>query len=98
MTSIITLLTDYGLEDGYVAACHGVILGIAPQARIIDVGHLIPAGDVRRGAAILAQTIPYLPAGIHVAIVAPSAGTRRPHPGCGRPRRATSGAAGPSGP
>ena len=77
MTSIITLLTDYGLEDGYVAACHGVILGIAPQARIIDVGHLIPAGDVRRGAAILAQTIPYLPAGIHVAIVDPSAGTRR---------------------
>jgi S-adenosylmethionine hydrolase len=73
VTSVITLLTDYGLEDGYVAACHGVIVGIAPEARIIDVGHLVPAGDVRRGAAILAQTMPYLPAGVHLAVVDPTA-------------------------
>ncbi|GII58499.1 hypothetical protein Pth03_68880 [Planotetraspora thailandica] len=73
MTSVITLLTDYGLEDGFVAACHGVIVGIAPEARIIDVGHLVPAGDVRRGAAILAQTMPYLPAGVHLACVDPTA-------------------------
>ncbi|MGN9843426.1 SAM hydrolase/SAM-dependent halogenase family protein [Nonomuraea sp. H19] len=77
MTSVITLLTDYGLEDGYVAACHGVIAGIAPQARVIDVCHLIPAGDVRRGAAILAQTIPYLPAGIHIGAVDPGTGGAR---------------------
>ncbi|ETK30826.1 SAM hydrolase/SAM-dependent halogenase family protein [Microbispora sp. ATCC PTA-5024] len=78
MTCVITLLTDYGLEDGFVAACHGVIVGIAPQARIIDVGHLVPAGDVRRGAAILAQTLPYLPAGVHLAVVDPAVGgTRR---------------------
>ncbi|WP_307848580.1 SAM hydrolase/SAM-dependent halogenase family protein [Microbispora oryzae] len=74
MTCVITLLTDYGLEDGFVAACHGVILGIAPEARIIDVGHLVPAGDVRRGAAILAQTLPYLPAGVHLAVVDPVVG------------------------
>ncbi len=74
---IITLLTDYGLEDGFVAACHGVIIGIAPEARIIDVCHLIPAGDVRRGAAVLAQTVPYLPAGVHVAVVDPGVGTAR---------------------
>ncbi|NAS26445.1 hypothetical protein GT755_32825 [Herbidospora sp. NEAU-GS84] len=79
VTPVITLLTDYGLEDGFVAACHGVIAGIAPEARIIDVGHLVPAGDVRRGAAILAQTIPYLPRGVHIAVVDPSVGssTRR---------------------
>ncbi|MEU6412076.1 SAM-dependent chlorinase/fluorinase [Microbispora sp. NPDC046933] len=77
MSSVITLLTDYGLEDGFVAACHGVIAGIAPQARIIDVGHLVPAGDVRRGAAILAQTLPYLPAGVHLAVVDPAVGVNR---------------------
>ncbi|OPG06234.1 hypothetical protein B1L11_33410 [Microbispora sp. GKU 823] len=77
VSSVITLLTDYGLEDGFVAACHGVIAGIAPQARIIDVGHLVPAGDVRRGAAILAQTLPYLPAGVHLAVVDPAVGVNR---------------------
>ncbi|MET9341653.1 MULTISPECIES: SAM hydrolase/SAM-dependent halogenase family protein [unclassified Nonomuraea] len=77
MSPVITLLTDYGLEDGYVAACHGVIAGIAPQARVIDVCHLVPSGDVRRGAAILAQTIPYLPTGIHVGTVDPGTGGAR---------------------
>ncbi|WP_049559803.1 SAM hydrolase/SAM-dependent halogenase family protein [Nonomuraea sp. SBT364] len=79
MTSVITLLTDYGLEDGYVAACHGVMAGIAPAARVIDVCHLVPSGDVRRGAAILAQTIPYLPQGVHIGAVDPGGGgLRRP--------------------
>ncbi|MEV4181760.1 SAM-dependent chlorinase/fluorinase [Streptosporangium canum] len=77
MTSVITLLTDYGLEDGYVAACHGVIVGISPESRIIDVCHLVPSGDVRRAAAILAQTIAYLPAGVHIAVVDPGGGSRR---------------------
>lgn len=77
VTSVITMLTDYGLEDGFVAACHGVIIKIAPESRIIDVCHMIPAGDVRRGAAVLAQTLPYLPEGIHVAVVDPAVGTAR---------------------
>ncbi|MFI7109865.1 S-adenosyl-l-methionine hydroxide adenosyltransferase family protein [Nonomuraea sp. NPDC050227] len=77
MTPVITLLTDYGLEDGYVAACHGVIAGIAPEARVIDVCHLVPSGDVRRGAAILAQTIPYLPEGVHIGAVDPGVGGAR---------------------
>ncbi|MFI6325752.1 S-adenosyl-l-methionine hydroxide adenosyltransferase family protein [Nonomuraea sp. NPDC050556] len=77
MTSVITLLTDYGLEDGYVAACHGVIARIAPQTRVIDVCHVVPSGDVRRGAAILAQTIPYLPPGVHIGAVDPGAGGGR---------------------
>lgn len=77
MAPVITLLTDYGLEDGYVAACHGVILSINPEIRVIDLCHLVPAGDVRRGAAILAQTLPYLPKGVHIAAVDPGAGGGR---------------------
>jgi S-adenosyl-L-methionine hydrolase (adenosine-forming) len=73
----LTFLTDYGLEDGFVAACHGVAARIAPGARIIDVTHLVPPGDVRRGAAVLAQTVPYLPAAVHVAVVDPGVGTAR---------------------
>jgi S-adenosylmethionine hydrolase len=75
--SFITLLTDYGLEDGFVAACHGVAARIAPATRVIDITHLVPPGDVRRGAAVLAQTVPYLPMGVHVAVVDPGVGTSR---------------------
>jgi len=73
----LTFLTDYGLEDGFVAACHGVAARIAPEARIIDVTHLVPPGDVRRGAAVLAQTVPYMPPAVHVAVVDPGVGTAR---------------------
>ena len=48
----LSLLTDFGLDDGFVAACHGVIAGIVPATRVIDVTHLVPPGDVRRGAAV----------------------------------------------
>ena len=73
----ITFMTDYGLEDGFVAACHGVAAGIAPATRVIDITHLVQPGDVRRGAAVLAQTIPYLPPAVHVAVVDPGVGTAR---------------------
>lgn len=73
----ISFTTDYGLEDGFVAACHGVIARLAPAARVIDVTHLVPPGDVRRGAAVLAQTVPHLPAAVHVAVVDPGVGTAR---------------------
>ncbi len=73
----LSFLTDYGLEDGFVAACHGVSARIAPHAEIIDVTHLVPPGDVRRGAAVLAQTVPYLPPAVHVAVVDPGVGTAR---------------------
>ncbi|MEV1016283.1 SAM-dependent chlorinase/fluorinase [Micromonospora sp. NPDC049801] len=76
-TPWISLTTDYGLDDGFVAACHGVIARIAPAARVIDVTHLVPPADVRRGAAVLAQTVPYLPVGVHVAVVDPGVGTAR---------------------
>src|SRR5215510_10958325 len=73
----LSFLTDYGLDDGFVAACHGVAARIAPGIRIIDITHLVPPGDVRRGAAVLAQTLPYLPRGVHVAVVDPGVGTTR---------------------
>ncbi|MEU1837033.1 SAM hydrolase/SAM-dependent halogenase family protein [Micromonospora chersina] len=73
----ISLTTDYGLADGFVAACHGVLARLAPTARVIDVTHLVPPADVRRGAAVLAQTVPYLPVGVHVAVVDPGVGTAR---------------------
>ncbi|MEU4639931.1 SAM-dependent chlorinase/fluorinase [Micromonospora sp. NPDC023814] len=76
-TPWISLTTDYGLADGFVAACHGMIARLAPAARVIDVTHLVPPADVRRGAAVLAQTVPHLPEGVHVAVVDPGVGTAR---------------------
>jgi S-adenosylmethionine hydrolase len=73
----LTFLTDYGLEDAFVAACHGVAAQIAPDIRIIDITHLIPPGDIRRGAVVLAQTVPYFPPAVHVAVVDPGVGTAR---------------------
>nr|WP_084213180.1 SAM-dependent chlorinase/fluorinase [Micromonospora purpureochromogenes] len=73
----VSLTTDYGLADGFVAACHGVLARLAPAVRVIDVTHLVPPADVRRGAAVLAQTVPYLPWGVHVAVVDPGVGTAR---------------------
>src|SRR5579859_702792 len=73
----LSFLTDYGLTDGFVAACPGGAARIAPDARIIDVTHLVPPGDIRRGAAVLAQTVPYLPPAVHVAVVDPGVGTAR---------------------
>ncbi|MFD0581894.1 SAM hydrolase/SAM-dependent halogenase family protein [Dactylosporangium darangshiense] len=75
--STISFTTDYGLSDGFVAACHGTIARLAPQARIIDVTHLIPPGDIRRAAAVLAQTAPALPPAVHLAVVDPGVGTSR---------------------
>ncbi|GAB2577813.1 SAM-dependent chlorinase/fluorinase [Streptomyces capparidis] len=75
---VLSFLTDYGLDDGFVAACHGVIASIAPHARVIDVTHLIPPQDVARGAAVLAQTAAHLPAGcVHIGVVDPGVGTAR---------------------
>ncbi|MBX6356842.1 MAG: SAM-dependent chlorinase/fluorinase [Micromonosporaceae bacterium] len=73
----ISLTTDYGLSDGFAAACHGVIARLAPAVRVIDVTHLVAPGDVARGAAVLAQAVPHLPPAVHVAVVDPGVGTAR---------------------
>ncbi|HZJ53150.1 MAG TPA: SAM-dependent chlorinase/fluorinase [Myxococcaceae bacterium] len=75
---VITLLTDFGLEDGYVAAMKGVIAGIAPEARVVDVTHLVPPQDVPFARFRLLTVAPFFPAGtIHVAVVDPGVGTAR---------------------
>jgi S-adenosylmethionine hydrolase len=73
----VSFTTDYGTLDGFVAAVKGVIAGIAPDATVIDVTHRVPAQDVRRGAAVLAQTAPWLPPAVHLAVVDPGVGTQR---------------------
>ena len=74
---IVTLLTDYGLDDEFVGVCHAVIRSIAPEARIVDVSHGVARHDVREGALVLANALPYLPAGVHMAVVDPQVGTER---------------------
>jgi S-adenosylmethionine hydrolase len=73
----VTLTTDYGLSDGFVAACHGVIARLAPAVQVIDVTHLVRPGDVTGAAALLAQTVPHLPPAVHVGVVDPGVGTAR---------------------
>lgn len=73
----ISFTTDYGRLDGFVAACHGAIAKVAPAARVIDITHEIPPGDVARGAVVLAQTVGDLPTGVHLAVVDPGVGTAR---------------------
>lgn len=73
----VSFTTDYGLDDGFVAACKGVIGTIAPDVRVLDVTHTVPPQDIRRAAAVLAQTVPYLPPAVHLAVVDPGVGTTR---------------------
>jgi len=73
----VSFTTDYGTLDGFVATVKGVIAGIAADVTVIDVTHQVPAQDVRRGAAVLAQTAPWLPPAVHLAVVDPGVGTQR---------------------
>lgn len=75
---IITLLSDFGLQDGYVASMKGVILEICPAARLVDISHLITPQDVRSAAFVLYATYEYFPHGsVHLAVVDPGVGTER---------------------
>jgi S-adenosylmethionine hydrolase len=74
---IVTLLTDYGRNDDFVGVCHGVIRGIHPDAEIVDITHGIERFAVRQGALVLRNTLPYMPVGVHVAVVDPQVGTER---------------------
>lgn len=75
---IITLLSDFGLKDPYVAEMKAVILSICPNATIVDISHEVRKFDVRMGAFFLAQAAPFFPEGtIHVAVVDPGVGTKR---------------------
>ena len=73
----ITFLSDFGLQDDFVGTCHGVIKTIAPEAQIIDITHGIAPRQVLQGALVLANTLPYMPHGVHLAVVDPGVGTGR---------------------
>jgi hypothetical protein len=75
---IITLTTDFGLADPYVAAMKGVILSLNPAATIVDITHQVRPQQVAQAAFLLAQALPYFPRGtIHVVVVDPGVGTAR---------------------
>jgi S-adenosylmethionine hydrolase len=74
---IITLLTDYGQADDFVGVCHAVARGILPDAQIVDLTHGIRRHDIRHGALTMRNALPYLPVGVHVAVVDPQVGTER---------------------
>ena len=75
--SVITFLSDFGLQDDFVGTCHGVMAGIAPEARVIDLTHGVPPQAVLQGALVLANATPYLPVGVHLAVVDPDVGGNR---------------------
>lgn len=74
---LISLLTDFGARDPSSAILHGVILSIAPDARIVDISHEVRKFAIRDGALLLWCALPYLPVGSHVAVVDPGVGTER---------------------
>jgi S-adenosylmethionine hydrolase len=73
---LVTFLSDYGRLDEFAGVCHGVIVRRCPQARVIDITHEIPAGDVRSGALVLANALPYMPAAVHLAVIDPRVGAQ----------------------
>jgi S-adenosyl-L-methionine hydrolase (adenosine-forming) len=73
----ISFLSDFGLRDDFVGTCHGVIKRIAPEVEIIDVSHGIPPQQILQGALVLANTLPYMPVGVHLAVVDPGVGGGR---------------------
>jgi len=78
LAPIITLTTDFGLRDPYVAAVKGVIWSVAPQAHVVDLSHEIAPQDVVEGALFLAGALRYFPHGtVHMAVIDPGVGTNR---------------------
>lgn len=73
----VSFTTDYGTGGGYVAMCKGVIAGIAPAVRVLDVSHDVGPQDIRHGATVLARTVAYLPPAVHLAVVDPGVGSAR---------------------
>jgi S-adenosylmethionine hydrolase len=74
----VTLLTDFGQRDGYAGALKGAVLAACPEARLVDLTHEIPPGDIDCGARVLAQAAPLFPEGtVHLAVVDPGVGSAR---------------------
>jgi len=75
---IITLLTDYGVKDSYVAEMKGTILGILPEATLVDISHDVGNYSIDEGAFHMARSVPHFPEGtVHVGVVDPGVGSSR---------------------
>ncbi len=75
---IITLSTDFGIKDGFVGVMKGIIYGINPQAKIVDITHHIPPQNIEAGSFILQNSYKYFPDGtIHIVVVDPGVGSDR---------------------
>jgi S-adenosylmethionine hydrolase len=75
---ILTLLTDFGTADYYVAAVKGTVLRLAPETTLVDISHQVPPGDVESAAFLLAAAAPSFPDGsVHLAVVDPGVGSGR---------------------
>ena len=75
---IITLFTDFGIKDPYVGIMKGVVLGLNPNAAIVDLTHQIEPGDVTQAAHVMGESFSFFPPStIHVAVVDPGVGTNR---------------------
>ena len=78
MAPLLTLLTDFGTEDYYVAAVKGTVLRLAPGTQLVDLSHQVEPGNIAAGAFLLAAAFPAFPAGtVHLAVVDPGVGSRR---------------------
>ncbi|MGD8749153.1 MAG: SAM-dependent chlorinase/fluorinase, partial [Balneolaceae bacterium] len=78
MRNVITLTTDFGLQDYYVSAMKAVMLGIAPDVRLVDISHEIPSQDIMAGSWILKNSAMLFPSGtVHLVVVDPGVGTDR---------------------
>jgi S-adenosylmethionine hydrolase len=74
---VVSLLTDFGVRDVSASICRAVVLGICPDAQVIDLTHDVRKFSIRDGALALWCALPYLPVGFHVAVVDPGVGTAR---------------------
>ena len=74
--AVIGFLTDFGF-DGAAATCRGVMLGICPDAQVVDISHSVAKYAIADGSFILRSALPYLPVGVHVGVVDPGVGTER---------------------
>lgn len=73
----ISFLSDFGLQDEFVGVVHGVLAKLAPDSRVIDVGHSTERGDLRSAALALTRAIQYLPEGVALVVVDPGVGSKR---------------------
>jgi len=78
MKPIISLTTDFGIQNSFVGVMKGVIWGIAPEAKIADITHQIQPQNIRLGAYALWRIVPFFPRGsVHIAVIDPGVGTQR---------------------